>query len=87
MLEYMAAAGAVTGLVSSLVATYVTLTVRAGLSEIRREIAETENRIVDKINGRYVRKEVFDAIVSKGVPLPHHCRCDQCSAATGKALP
>jgi hypothetical protein len=43
------------GLVSGLIAAYVTLKNRALLAEVRKEIAELENRIIAKINGTYVR--------------------------------
>jgi len=43
------------GLVSGLVATYVSLQNKALLAEVRKEIAELENRIIARINGTYVR--------------------------------
>jgi len=43
------------GLVSGLVATYVSLQNRALMAEVRKEIAELENRIIARINGTYVR--------------------------------
>lgn len=43
------------GLVSGLIATYVSLQNRALLAEVRRELAELENRIITRINGTYVR--------------------------------
>ena len=43
------------GLVSGLIATYVSLQNRALLAEVRRELAELENRIILRINGTYVR--------------------------------
>jgi hypothetical protein len=43
------------GLVSGLIATYVNLQNRALLAEVRRELAELENRIILRINGTYVR--------------------------------
>ena len=45
----------VTGLVSGLIATYVSLQNRALLAEVRKELAELENRIIARINGTYVR--------------------------------
>lgn len=45
------------GLVSGLVATYVSLQNRALLAEVRKELAELENRIIARINGTYVRAE------------------------------
>ncbi|MBI4910966.1 MAG: hypothetical protein HY820_45570 [Acidobacteria bacterium] len=44
-----------TGLVSGLIATYVSLQNRALLAEVRKELAELENRIIARINGTYVR--------------------------------
>ena len=43
------------GLISGLIATYVSLQNRALLAEVRRELAELENRIFEKINGKFVR--------------------------------
>lgn len=45
----------VVGLASGLIATYVSLQNRALLAEVRKEIAELENRIIARINGTYVR--------------------------------
>ena len=45
----------VVGLVSGLIAAYVSLKNRALLAEVRKEIAELENRIIARINGTYVR--------------------------------
>ena len=45
----------VVGLVSGLIATYVSLQNRALVAEVRKEIAELENRIIARINGTYVR--------------------------------
>ena len=39
------------GLVSGLIATYVSLQSRALLAEVRRELAELENRLILRING------------------------------------
>jgi hypothetical protein len=44
-----------TGLISGLIATYVSLQNRALLAEVRKELAELENRIINRINGTYVR--------------------------------
>ncbi len=44
------------GLISGLVATYVSLQNRALLAEVRRELAELENRVIAKMNGTYVRQ-------------------------------
>lgn len=46
---------ALTGLVSGLIGAYVGLQSRALLAEVRKEIAEMENRVISKINGTYVR--------------------------------
>lgn len=43
------------GLVSGLIGAYVSLQNRALLAEVRAELAETENRVVLRINGNYVR--------------------------------
>lgn len=43
------------GLVSGLIGAYVSLQNRALLAEVRRELAELENRIITRINGTYVR--------------------------------
>ena len=43
------------GLISGLIATYVSLQNRALLAEVRKELAELENRIIGRINGTYVR--------------------------------
>jgi hypothetical protein len=43
------------GLISGLIATYVSLQNRALLAEVRRELAELEGRIITRINGTYVR--------------------------------
>ncbi len=44
-----------TALISGLIGTYVGLQNRALLAEVRRELAELENRIITRINGTYVR--------------------------------
>jgi hypothetical protein len=43
------------GLVSGLIGTYVGLQNRALLAEVRKELAETESRVFEKVNGKYVR--------------------------------
>jgi len=43
------------GLISGLIGTYVGLQNRALLAEVRKELAELENRIITRINGTYVR--------------------------------
>ena len=46
----------VTGLVSGLIGTYVGLQNRALLAEVRKELAELENRIITRFNnGSFVR--------------------------------
>jgi hypothetical protein len=45
-----------TGLVSGLVGTYVGLQNRALLAEVRKELAELENRIILRINGTFARE-------------------------------
>ncbi len=44
-----------TGLVSGLIGAYVGLQNRALLAEVRRELAELENRLIDRISKTYVR--------------------------------
>ncbi len=44
-----------TGLISGLIATYVSLQNRALLAEVRKELAELENRVILRLNGTYVR--------------------------------
>jgi len=46
-----------TGLVSGLIGAYVGLQNRLLLAEVRKEIAELEYRLVEKINGQYVRRQ------------------------------
>ena len=56
----------VVGLISGLIATYVSLQNRALLAEVRRELAEMENRVILKINGTYIRRgecELREALV------------------------
>jgi hypothetical protein len=43
------------GLISGLIGAYVGLQNRALLAEVRRELAELENRIILRINGTYAR--------------------------------
>jgi hypothetical protein len=44
-----------TGLISGLIGAFVSLQNRALLAEVRKELAELENRIITRINGTYVR--------------------------------
>jgi hypothetical protein len=44
-----------TGLITGLIGAYVGLQNRALLAEVRKELAELENRIFTRINGTYVR--------------------------------
>ena len=44
-----------TALISGLIGTYVGLQNRALLAEVRKELAETENRVFERVNGKYVR--------------------------------
>jgi len=44
------------GLISGLIATYVSLQNWALLAEVRREMAEMENRLAEKLNGKYIRR-------------------------------
>ena len=43
------------GLASGLIGAYIGLQNRALLAEVRKELAELENRIIQRINGTYVR--------------------------------
>ena len=43
------------GLVSGMIGAYVSLQNKALLSEVRRELAELENRVIARINGSFVR--------------------------------
>ena len=43
------------GLISGLIGAFVGLQNRALLAEVRKELAELENRIIARINGTYVR--------------------------------
>lgn len=43
------------GLVSGLIGAFVGLQNRALLAEVRKELAELENRIITRINGTYAR--------------------------------
>ncbi len=45
----------VSGLVSGLIGAFVGLQNRALLAEVRKELAELENRLLIRINGTYVR--------------------------------
>lgn len=44
-----------TGLISGLIGAFVGLQNRTLLAEVRKELAELENRIIIRINGTYVR--------------------------------
>ena len=44
------------GLACGLISTYVTLQVRALMAQMQKELAETENRIISRLNGLYVRR-------------------------------
>jgi hypothetical protein len=45
------------GLLSGLIATYVSLQNRALLAEVRKELAELESRIILRLNGLYIRRQ------------------------------
>ena len=58
------------GLASGLIATYVSLQNRALLAEVRRELAEMENRIILRLNGLYVRRaecELHNALLEERI--------------------
>lgn len=42
---------------ASAISTYIATALRATKEELRREMAELENRIIARINGTYVRRE------------------------------
>jgi hypothetical protein len=49
-------------LVSGLIATYVSLQNRALLAEVRKEMADLENRLIARINGTYIRRRECELI-------------------------
>jgi hypothetical protein len=58
------------GLVSGLIATYVSLQNRALLAEVRKELAELESRIILRLNGLYVRRaecELHNALLEERI--------------------
>jgi hypothetical protein len=58
------------GLVSGLVAAYVSLQNRALLAEVRKELAEQENRIISRLNGLYIRRaecELHNALLEERI--------------------
>ena len=58
------------GLASGLIATYVSLQNRALLAEVRKELAEMENRIILRLNGLYVRRaecELHNALLEERI--------------------
>jgi hypothetical protein len=58
------------GLVSGLIATYVSLQNRALLAEVRKELAEMENRIFLRLNGLYMRRaecELHNALLEERI--------------------
>jgi hypothetical protein len=58
------------GLVSGLIATYVSLQNRALLAEVRKELAELESRIILRLNGLYVRRaecELHSALLEERI--------------------
>ncbi|MCS6954418.1 MAG: hypothetical protein NZM33_16355 [Bryobacteraceae bacterium] len=58
------------GLVSGLIATYVSLQNRALLAEVRKELAEMENRIILRLNGLYIRRsecELHNALLEERI--------------------
>lgn len=44
------------GLISGLIGAYISLQNRALLAEVRKELAELENRLILRINGTYMRR-------------------------------
>jgi hypothetical protein len=59
--EIVSLVTAALGLLAAGTSAYVTLSTRALVAELRLEMAQLEQRIVDRINGTYVRREVLDA--------------------------
>ena len=58
------------GLVSGLIATYVSLQNRALLAEVRKELTEMENRIILRLNGLYMRRaecELHNALLEERI--------------------
>jgi hypothetical protein len=58
------------GLVSGLIATYVSLQNRALLAEVRKELAELESRIIWRLNGLYIRRaecELHNALLEERI--------------------
>mgnify|MGYP000303680733 CR=1 FL=1 len=58
------------GLASGLIATYVSLQNRALLAEVRKELAEMENRIILRLNGQFVRRaecELHNALLEERI--------------------
>jgi len=58
------------GLVSGLIATYVSLQNRALLAEVRKELAELEGRIILRLNGLYIRRaecELHNALLEERI--------------------
>jgi hypothetical protein len=56
------------GLASGLIAAYVSLQSRALLAEVRRDLAELENRLIEKMDTRYIRRsecELREAWIEK----------------------
>ncbi len=55
---------------AGLIATYVSLQNRALLAEVRKELAELENRIILRLNGLYVRRpecELHNALLEERI--------------------
>ena len=48
------------GLISGLIGTYVGLQNRALLAEVHKELAELETRLLEKMNGKYVRSSEIE---------------------------
>ena len=62
----------VVGLVSGLIATYVSLENRALLAEVRGELAEMESKIFLRINGTYDPVYNYTRMCSCFKPLSNH---------------
>lgn len=64
-LPYLGTAATIVSAVCAAIGTYISLRIRA-------ELAERENRLLEKLDGRYVMKEVFDERCPAMHPAPRH---------------
>lgn len=73
------------GLISGLIATYVSLQNRALVAELRKEIAELENRILLRINGTFERRSESH-VREEGVQRQFASLVEEVSAKTAAVL-